>query len=475
MGSHDRPGASYSASATQVLAQPPSRIAQRRTAARALAPVVTAARDSTVPERRAQLWFTAVELHDIAGHSEAAATTEDRTAMFDALCELAAVSAHDASGRAVRHRALALAGADPDLRVRALTCLRAPMIWTDLTPRLDNAHLRRGIEAALARTYPAEPRARLLIAAVLASGAEEAVAPRYRRACEALDLAYTLGDPELICAALDAVALTLTGPALLTGWRPIADELTRVAAACGARHYRALAQYLRFRAACRDTDLLAAFHHAKHALELARGGPLRTQLDTLVAFAATVELLRGDLDAAARDYREFTTRMSDSGVAHGPSTALIGACALAWAKGEFASMRDRLAYAYAAEPDRAAQPYALALALAGDLDEARKLFHRHPVAPRQYFWTVMAAFRAHTAIALGEVESAALLYESLLPHSGTILGFDTGLAVFGPADEVLAELADLLGDEESALILRGRAEAVRDRVRAALEAIAAGE
>ncbi|WP_054812576.1 hypothetical protein [Nocardia arizonensis] len=453
----------------RVLVRAPGRIAHRRTAARALAPVVTAARDSTDPQRRAQLWFTAVELHELAGHADPAAAAVDRAAMFEALCELAGVCAHDATGRAVRDRAIDLAGEDPDLLLRALTCLRAPLIWSDLGGGPRSTRVRDHLEAALARTYPAVPRARLLIATVFESGGGAAVALRYRRACEALDLAYSVGEPELICAALNAVAVTLTGPAMLTGWRAVAEELTRVAESLGAEHYRALAHYLHFRAACRDTDLPAAAHHADRALALARGGTLRTQLDTLVAFGAVVELLRGDTDAAERDYREFADRMVESGVAPDRSIAIIGDCALAWARGEFAGLRGRLAAVYATEPDRVAQPYVVALLRSGDRTEARRLFQRHADVSRHYFWSIMTGFRAHAAIALRDIEAAAELFDALLPYSGTILGFDTGLAVFGPADDLLADLATVLGDEESAGILRGRAETVRNRIHSTLD------
>ncbi|MFB8003325.1 BTAD domain-containing putative transcriptional regulator [Nocardia sp. NPDC056000] len=436
--------------------------ATRATAADALDSVTVAARlcdQQGAWHESAELWRAAIELHELAGGSQ----RRDDTELLEALCALTDALARDgqiSAARAARERALDFAEtlSDPARVIEALTCWRSPVIWSIRDWRHPDARIRIALESALARSTDASERCRLLIALVHESEVEGDVRRMHERACTAVDLARGTGDGELLCAALSALAFTVTGPAMLDDWHAVADELLRAAHTAHSFEYQALAHYLRFRAACRDADVAAARLHAACAFECASTAQLRPLLDALAAFSPVTAVLRDDLGAAEAGYRQFGVRIARSGVANESELLLLGELVVAWARGDISPLAEQLDALYRVEPDLVAQVYTLALLHAGDWERARTLFDRHPHIRTDFYPQLMTAFRAHAAVELGALESAPELYAALTSHSGTLIGFDSGAAIFGPMDALLADLADLMGDLKSAAKLRDRAK-----------------
>ncbi|MEV6072160.1 BTAD domain-containing putative transcriptional regulator [Nocardia sp. NPDC052001] len=436
--------------------------ATRATAVDAIESVTVAARlcDQQGEWREsAELWRAAVELHELAGRSE----ERDGVDLLEALCALTDALARDgrtAAARAARLRALDVAEtlSDPAAVVEALTCWRSPVLWSIRDWRHPDARIRIALESALTRSTEPSQRCRLLIALVHESEVEGNVRRMHERACAAVDLARETGDGELLCAALAALAFTVTGPAMFEDWQTVADDLLRAARAARSFEYQALAHYLRFRAACRAADVAAARLHAACAFECASTAQLRPLLDTLSAFSPVTAVLRGDLDAAEAGYRQFGVRIAGSGVANESELLLLGELVVAWARGDISPLAEQLDALYRVEPDLVAQVYILAQLHAGDWERARTLFDRHPHIRTDFYPQLMTAFRAHAAVELGALESAPELYAALTPYSGTLIGFDSGAAIFGPMDALLADLADLMGDRRSAAKLRARAK-----------------
>ncbi|MFF2554239.1 BTAD domain-containing putative transcriptional regulator [Nocardia sp. NPDC058058] len=451
--------------------------ATRATAAHALDYVIIAARSRDRDGARgaaARLWRDAVELHELAGHAGASADRPDTVALLDALCALTDALAHDgsaAAARATRERALDLAESlgDRTYLIQAITCWRSSTLWSIREWRTPDARMRLALEAMLAGETTVAERSRLLIALVYESEVEGNVPGTHDRARIAVELARASGDAELLCAALGALAFTVTGPAMLDGWRTVADDLMDAARAARSFGYQAMAHYLRFRSACRDADVAAARLHAACAVECATTAQVRPLLDTLSAFSAVTAVLCGDLDAAEAGYRQFGVRVGRSGIANESEVLLLGELVVAWARGDISGLVDRLESLYRVEPELVAQPYILALLHAGDRVRARQLFDRHPHVRDDFYRQLMTAFRAYAAIELGAVDAAADLYRALEPHSGTLIGFDSGVATFGPVDAVLADLAELCGDSRSAQRLRTRAKAQSLRARRELD------
>ncbi|WP_051178124.1 BTAD domain-containing putative transcriptional regulator [Nocardia concava] len=305
----------------------------------------------------------------------------------------------------------------------------------------------------------------LLVAATFETGLVE-YTTGHRLALLALEVARRTGDPELLCAAINAVAyLAFDYDAEFS---ELVAELEEVATAAGLAEYRALAHYLGYRAAVARADLREAERRVAAAVEFADEGQLRPLLDMVACFAATMELLRGDIDRAERLYARFTTRTRESGVANHTEAELFCALSVGWARGELGGLLDRLEPAYAALPAAAAPAYTLALLRTGQRERARAVYLESDPIAAGIYPVLMSALRAVAAIEVGDIPAIQRLYEYLAPHGGTLIGLETGMTEFGPMDAILAELAAARGDADTAAAHRDRAERLLERIRAEL-------
>lgn len=445
------------------------------TAGEALGYVLAAARQDGARRAFAEaepLWRAALDLHTLAGHREdgpdpvvGAAILEVRCALVNAL----AYRGNDAAARAERAAALELAehlamgdqsfGAAIDPIALALCSWRAPLIWGTRDKRLPDDRVIGALRAALDRPLPAAVRVRLLVALVVeVEGDDDALA--FAASAEAVATARELGDPELLCAALNVRAYVALGPDLWDERAGLADELLAVSTAAGLVEFQAVAHFLGCLIAGADNDLVRARREAERGLECATGGQLHQMLIVLTLFDVVLTVLRGDLDAAERAYAEASARMVAAGAANGAELLIAGGMMLGWARGDLSGLVEPMAQVYAISPEALAHPYALALLDSGEPDAARAVFAAAAPIRRDHYWSVMAVFRSRVALRLGELEAAAECYRDMLPRLGAVAGLDTGSVVYGPIDTVLAELADALGDSEAAAAHRARATAV---------------
>ncbi|MVU75689.1 AAA family ATPase [Nocardia sp. ET3-3] len=518
----ERDGAMFPAVARDpdVLARHAVRGATAENASRAIEYVEQAAElrsHSGMRSASVRLLRSAVELHRLARHDADHAPVADRIALLRTRCALVTALAYDNRHReaqAERDRALALAERldDPDLLVRALTCWRAPVIWAIRDWREPDQHMRRALSRALARhgVHPSvlallettgigkaaidhrSPAWRdaeliaatanssdaadgdlvlLLVAATFETGLVE-FSTGHRLAAEALAIARRTGDPELLCAAINAV--TYLAFEYDAEFSELVTELEAVATAAGLAEYRALSHYLGYRAALARADLREAGQRAAAAVEFADEGQLQPLLDMVGCFAATMELLRGDIELADGLYAQFTTRTRRSGVANHAEAELFCALAVGWARGDLGGLLPRLANAYAALPAAAAPAYTLALLRTGQHERARMVYENSDPIAAGFYPVLMSALRAVAAIELGDIPAISRLYEYLAPHGGTLVGVETGMTEFGPMDSILAALAEARGDAEAAAAHRDRAERLLERIRAELPVPLAG-
>ncbi|MFC8045225.1 BTAD domain-containing putative transcriptional regulator [Nocardia sp. NPDC057353] len=448
------------------------------TAGRVLERLVAAARRCAAAGRRteaATLWRAAAELNGRAAPVEADATAAERAALVDALCALSDALAHEGdrtAAAAARERALDIAEslADPAPAARALTCWTAPVIPGVRYLGTGSPRIRTALKHALAGELPDITRARLLITLAVESDGAVPPAQRYAHAGEALALAYHAGDHVLVCAALNAVACALVdaGAADLCG--PATAELMRVAALTESAEHQALALYLRFLDACGRGDLVAAARFALEALAAAEAGHFPDLHQALLCFVAATDLIRGEQAAAEQRYAACRAAVRGVGAWH-QDAMLLTELATTWDRDDLTPLRAVLERRYAQEPERFAHVYALALAQAGELERARPVFRENPPLQRGPGRPLMTTFSACAAVALGESEAAALLFERLTAWSGSMVGLSTGLVSLGPMDAVLARLAEAAGDEVSARTLRDRAAAQREHLRGIAESI----
>ncbi|WP_067701700.1 BTAD domain-containing putative transcriptional regulator [Nocardia jejuensis] len=305
---------------------------------------------------------------------------------------------------------------------------------------------------------------RLLVTATFELGLSE-YAIGQRMARWALELAREVNDPESVCAAINA--LTFLESDFGPEFRSLTAELEQAAMKQSLAEYGALAHYLGYRTALAQADLREAGRRAAFAVECADEGQLQPLLDLVSCFAATMELLRGDVDLAERLYARFGERIARAGTSNVEEAQLFCEVAIGWARDDLSALANRLADAAVTLPSTMSQAYALALLHAGEHERARAVFDRTDPTDGPYP-VLMSAMRARTAIALGDDAAIGSLYEFLAPHSGTVIGVETGMAEFGPVDAVLGALAEANGDFDAAAVHRDRARQLLERIRSEL-------
>ncbi|MGW6426297.1 BTAD domain-containing putative transcriptional regulator [Nocardia sp. NPDC055053] len=470
-------------------------------AGRALRYVLAAARRRTA--RRAHqdaepLWRSALELHTRAGHGSATASRDDRLAALSTRCALInalAYGGNDEQARILRVDALETArtlipptdghaasdgattssGTDApiittDPIAAVLTCWRAPTIWTSRERGAPDRGMRADLAAALTRTTAPDLRIRLLVTTAFeVVGFDNPHA--FACSAAALRAARELGDPELLCAALNARAFVALGPDLWPERGDLADELLRVSTEAGLPEYQAVAHFLRFLVASGAGRLVAARAEIAKALDCAEGGQLGPLLVVSTAHLAVLAALRGDFATAKAIDADLSAKMIAAGHANGAELTLLAEMMTGWALGDLAPGLDGYAALNAAAPHALRSAYMLALLDAGHTERAAALLGAGTPVLRDYYWCAMSVFEARVVARIGTVEAARRLYQDLLPRAGTIAGMDSGSVAFGPVDTVLAELADRLGDHAAATAHRAAAEDVLAAIATELAAL----
>lgn len=420
----------------------------------------------------ADLWRSAVRLHEMAGHAASAADEAGRSAFVLALTHLVTALAFrgddTAEARARRGQALAVARElnDDDLVMSALTCWRAPVIWTTRRQRIADTDLIAAMTVALGRATGAD-RVYLLVSLVFEiEGIDDRRA--IELAAQAVAAAADHEDPEVRCAAWNARVYTALGPDLSAQLPEFADEFDRVAGESGVLAYQAAAHFFSFLARAARVDLPGAVAQVQQGLRSASSGRAGELVVVLSAFSAVLEVLGGDIDQAEREYRDLTARLQAAGAVNSAEIGLVGEMVIGWFRGSLAHLVGPLAAIDEVAPKMISWVYVVALLDAGQPDQARRVARAAPPVSRDFYWTAMSVFHARALVRLEMTEAARVLYTELRPWSGTVAGLNSGSVAFGPMDVVLAELADLLGDTDAAAAHRRTAEEVQATVRAGL-------
>ncbi|MGV9712766.1 BTAD domain-containing putative transcriptional regulator [Gordonia sp. NPDC003424] len=453
--------------------------ASASTAEQALDIVVQAAGqriDGDLAADSAPLWQHAVDLHLLAGHDRPSADRAARVALVGALCELVTALAHRGEtvvARERREQALHLAESigDSALVVSALTCWRTPFIWSTRAKGVLDEVVVSALQSALPNASGAQ-RARLLTTAVMEyEGSDDQLAIDLAR--EAVEIASGIDDFELRCAALNARAFTALGPDSRPEYAGLANDFLAAAQASGSLEYTAAARFYLFMLRMSQIDLPGAVAEMTLALQSATSGRVGELIVVFSAFSAVTDILRGDLDSAEQKYRALSRDLIAAGIPAGEDFMAIEQLCTGWHRGSIGHVLDDLTPMFERSPQAVAWTYVLALVDAGRIDEARALAATDLPVSRDYYWTSIQGFHARALVRLGMVEEAAELYASLLDWSGTVMGLDAASVSFGPMDYVLADLAELLGDDIAAQRHRQIAADVEETVRRGLEEIGA--
>ncbi len=413
------------------------------------------------------------------------ASAPAETTRLDLLCRLVSALAHagDVSGAlTTRAKAIVIArkADDQGAVARAAAAFDAPVIWTIQLDRKLDDDLVRAIEKSMPATT-GELRCRLLAALCHAvEGHDQDLVES--ASAEALAIARSVGDPRLLCMALNARYWVCLEPGRSVELRELGHELLDASESAGLLGYQTLGHIALCMAALSRNDLATARRHADRAAEHSTTGQLGLALTILAFLDAVLLVIKGEFEKAEAVYTDLSEQMAESG---GVNALLFGMAARFYVRmasgrvheslAEIAALRDRL------EPDSIQEMHTRALVAAGRLDEAQNVWAAERRPHRDYAWTATMALRTDNAMALGHREVAEECYRLLLPAAGELAGLSTAASTLGPVAQTLGDLATFLGRTDEAAGHYVRAEEVARQVgsphwaRAARRALAAVE
>lgn len=318
------------------------------------------------------------------------------------------------------------------------------------------------LEAALEVVGDADSpeRARLLAT----SGAELMYSGEWERQVAlsdaALAVARRLQDPEALLTVLNMRYVTLLAPAKHAERQANTAEAIGVAGVVGDPLAEFYAYHWRVGVSLEAGDFAEARTWMAREQEVARRLRQPTTLWLTHADEANVALIEGRLDDAARLIQETF----DIGQGTEPDAL---ACFMAhqtclWFEtGALGGLAAAVRQVVEQNPGIPGfrSTLALALAEAGELDEARAVLAVDAASgftelAYDVTWTTVACVYAHVASVVGDTEAAARLYELLLPWRALVAYPYIG--AWGPVEHYLGHLALTLGDEDGA---RGHLEA----------------
>jgi len=390
------------------------------------------------------------------GHAAAGPADRDRDdrVRLGLLCSLISARSHAGNMHgALDARAEALAVArrlgEPEAAARALTAYDAPVTWS-LQPL---GQMDRAIVAAMREALDAaaddETRCRLLAALTFELEGHDPEACEAASA-EALGLARRIGDPALICLALNARYFVVLAPRRRDELAAIGRELIDLGAAAGLPGYQMQGHHVLFMVSLGRCDLPAARRHADRAVEHSTSGQLGLVL-MILSYLDTLHLvIEGEFDRAERAYTEAADRLLRAGAVNAMPMGVLSRLMVRLARGGGGESVDELRMVYEGAPEGTSDFLARALTAAGRLDEAREVWRPDWAAQEDYYWLLRYALRAEVAVALGDRERAGECYALLLPWERELAGLHSGSITAGPVAHTLGEIAELLGRAETA-------------------------
>ncbi|RCG25838.1 ATPase [Sphaerisporangium album] len=414
------------------------------------------ARDAAEYARRA-----AAQASGVYAHREAATLLEGALDALDLAAEPAAdirldvlcrlVSAHASAGDVVRaavsrRQALAIARrlGDPVAIARAVVANDAPVIWISQAGFNVDVDLVEAIQSCLPAAT-GELRCRLLatLTQELVGHDDELTEAA---SAEAVEIARGVGDPRLLCLALNARYFVMCEPDRRDGLEAVGHELLRVSARGGMLGYQTLGHYALCMVAGGHNDWAMAQWHAGRAVEYSTSGQLGLALAVIAFLDATQLLVKGEFEQAEAAYTVMSDRMGEAG---GANSVVFGALTRFVVRRACGRAHESVAELAAAR-DGVAGPidefYVNALVYAGRLGEARSAWSAHRLPRRDVFRMINLALRADNAMALGFRDVAEECYRLLLPAQEEMIGLHTVSMTCGPVGLTLGHLAEFLGD-----------------------------
>ncbi|MFI6919912.1 BTAD domain-containing putative transcriptional regulator [Nonomuraea spiralis] len=308
-------------------------------------------------------------------------------------------------------------------------------------------------EKALIELPEGEQRLRASLLTTLALELEGSSSPERGRqaSLEALELARQSGDPTLIAAALSGrLRQSYDIPAVDTR-ESIGRELLEVAQRSGQMATQALAHLVLLECAAARGDFAAADRHAAAADSLARQYDLSAPAAVVVWYAGQRLMIAGDYTGAERAYRDAARMTARAGMLEGrQDLPLITTFCLHLVDGRAAETVDLLAAAHQRGAKWTLDAYALALASAGHVNDARAVAATRPPVRPDFLYELVMTWRALAGMLLDDRERMVDCYDKLKPFADRVAGAGTGVVALWPVALTLGDLAIRLGQPDAA-------------------------
>ncbi|WP_231618937.1 BTAD domain-containing putative transcriptional regulator [Nonomuraea sp. SBT364] len=322
-------------------------------------------------------------------------------------------------------------------------------------------------EKALSELPEGEQSLRASLLTTLALELEGSSSPERGRqaSLEALEVARQSGDPVLIAVALSGrLRQSYDIPAVDTR-ESIGRELLDVAQRSGQIATQALAHLVLLECAAARGEFGVADEHAAAADRLARQYDLPAPAAVHAWYSGQRQMIAGDYAGAERAYRDAARMTARAGMLEGrQDLPLITTFCLHLVDGRAAETVDLLAEKHQGGAKWTLDAYALALASAGHLADAKAVAAVRPPVRPDFLYELAMTWRALAGMLLDDRERMVDCYDKLKPFADRIAGAGTGVVALWPVALTLGDLAIRLGQPAAAREHYGKALEVAHRV-----------
>ncbi|MFK4036958.1 BTAD domain-containing putative transcriptional regulator [Nonomuraea wenchangensis] len=322
-------------------------------------------------------------------------------------------------------------------------------------------------ERALVELPAGEQRLRASLLTTLALELEGSSSPERGReaSLQALELARESGDPTLIAAALSGRLRQSYDIPAVDARESIGRELLEVAQRSGQMATQALAHLVLLECAAARGEFAVADTHAAAADQLARQYDLSAPAAVVVWYRGMRFMITGDYAGAERAYRDAARMTHRAGMLEGrQDLPLITTFCLHLVDGRAAEMVDLLADAHHRGAKWTLDAYALALASAGHVPDAKAVASVRPPVRPDFLYELAMTWRALAGMLLDDRERMVDCYDKLKPFADRVAGAGTGVVALWPVALTLGDLAVRLGQPDAAREHYEKALEVAERV-----------
>ncbi|GGS79047.1 hypothetical protein GCM10010156_42270 [Planobispora rosea] len=397
----------------------------------------------------ATLWEQAISAFDRSGVTQTQETARERLQLTLRLIKALALCGDMAAARRRRREAMEAARplGDLELTARVAASLAVPHKGMARDFTRTAWEIVDVAEQALVELPAAEQSLRASLLATVALELEGSATSRGEQASlEAEELARRTGDPALLATALSGRLRQSYGVTPVGERELIGRELLEVGKASGQVAVQALAHLVLMECAAASGAFAEADAHVAAAEQLARQYGLSAPAAVGAWYAGQRLMIAGDFTGAERAYREAARLTARAGMLEGrQDLPLITAFCLHLVNGRAAEMVEPLGEAHQRGAKWTLDAYAVALASAGHMRDARALLAvKTPVRP-DFLYELAMIWRALAGMLLDDRERMTEAYDTLKPFADRIAGAGTGVVALWPVALTLGDLALRLG------------------------------